>query len=143
MKPHGLRNTSCAASANVTNAAGANVMPGRPQKLRYTSRSMNPSASPNGEHGISPRNRVLVTGGAGFIGSAVVWGLNRRGCTDIVIADRASHSDRQQNLRSLQFSAFVPAEELLARLATGSLGKFDYVFHLGACSSTSEKNREY
>jgi ADP-L-glycero-D-manno-heptose 6-epimerase len=104
---------------------------------------MNQPASSKNNHGIPPRSRVLVTGGAGFIGSAIVWGLNRQGCTDIVIADRAGRGDRAENLRSLQFRDFVAADELLARLATGSLGKFDYAFHLGACSSTTETNKDY
>jgi ADP-L-glycero-D-manno-heptose 6-epimerase len=95
------------------------------------------------ESSVWPRSRVLVTGGAGFIGSALVWGLNQRGCTDVVIADRAGHADRQHNLCCLHFSEYVSAETLLERLASGSLGKFDYALHLGACSSTTETDADY
>src|ERR1700675_3407266 len=94
--------------------------------------------SPYNANSVWPRSRVLVTGGGGFIGSALVWGLNQRGCADVVIADSASQADRAQNLRCLRFSEYIDPQTLLARLASGALGKFDYVFHLGACSSTTE-----
>jgi ADP-L-glycero-D-manno-heptose 6-epimerase len=90
-----------------------------------------------------PRSRALVTGGAGFIGSALVWGLNQRDCADVVIADHAAAADRKQNLRGLRISEYTDAGTLLARLSTGSLGKLDFVFHLGACSSTTETDTDY
>jgi len=87
--------------------------------------------------------RVLVTGGGGFIGSALVWELNRRGCADIVIADSAPEAERTRYLRHLIFAAYIQPEQTLSRLSAGKLGKFDFAFHLGACSSTTEANREY
>jgi ADP-L-glycero-D-manno-heptose 6-epimerase len=87
--------------------------------------------------------RVIVTGGAGFIGSVLVWELNRRGCSDIVIADFAERSEERGNLAGLHYSEFLDAGELHARLASGSLGKIDFIFHLGACSSTTETNEKY
>lgn len=92
---------------------------------------------------IWPRSRVLVTGGAGFIGSAVAWALNRNGCTDIVIADPASRAERRQNLEPLCFTDYLEPGEMLSRYATGSLGKFDFIFHIGACSSTTETDEDY
>ena len=101
------------------------------------------SSSAGSESNVWPRSRVLVTGGAGFIGSALVWGLNQRGCTDVTIVDRAPQADRQENLRGLRFSNYTDAESLPARLSGGALGKFDYAFHLGACSSTTETDTGY
>jgi ADP-L-glycero-D-manno-heptose 6-epimerase len=82
--------------------------------------------------------RVLVTGGAGFIGSALVWALNRRGCDRIVVCDRLGTDERWRNLTPLRFADYVEADDLLPRLSGGALGKFDLVLHMGACSSTTE-----
>jgi len=89
------------------------------------------------------RARVLVTGGAGFIGSALVWELNRRGCERIVIADFLETSEKWRNLAPLAFEDYLEADDLLARLASKSLGRFDVVLHMGACSSTTERNAAY
>jgi ADP-L-glycero-D-manno-heptose 6-epimerase len=90
-----------------------------------------------------PHSRVLVTGGAGFIGSILVGELNRRGCSNVVIADFPAQGEKSRNLAGLQRIEEVEPGALLARLSSGSLGKFDFVFHLGACSSTTETNEEY
>jgi ADP-L-glycero-D-manno-heptose 6-epimerase len=87
--------------------------------------------------------RVLVTGGAGFIGSALVWALNERGCENLVISDRLSTDEKWRNLTPLRFADYVEADDLRPRLASGALGKFDCVLHLGACSATTERDATY
>ena len=84
--------------------------------------------------------RVLVTGGAGFIGSALVWALNRHGCERIVVCDRLGTDEKWRNLTPLRFADYVEADDLLPRLQNGALGKFDLILHLGACSSTTERD---
>jgi ADP-L-glycero-D-manno-heptose 6-epimerase len=85
-------------------------------------------------------SRVLVTGGAGFIGSALVWALNRRGCEDIVVCDRLGTDEKWRNLTPLRFAEFVEADDLRLRLQSGALKNFDLILHMGACSSTTERD---
>jgi ADP-L-glycero-D-manno-heptose 6-epimerase len=87
--------------------------------------------------------RVLVTGGAGFIGSALIWALNRRGCENIVVCDRLGTDEKRRNLTPLRFADYVDADVLQSRLQSGALGKFDLILHMGACSSTTETNESF
>src|SRR6218665_3926950 len=82
--------------------------------------------------------RVLVTGGAGFIGSALVWALNQQGMDRIVVADRLGQDEKWRNLVPLRFEDYLEADDLFVRLESGALGDFDLVLHLGACSATTE-----
>jgi ADP-L-glycero-D-manno-heptose 6-epimerase len=93
----------------------------------------------------SSNSRILVTGGAGFIGSALVWELNRRGCENIVIADKLGTDEKWRNLVPLRFVDYVDGDDLLKRINAdaNALGAFQVVFHLGACSATTEKNSDY
>ena len=82
---------------------------------------------------------IVVTGGAGFIGSAIVAELNRRGQTDILIVDALGHSVKWKNLRALSFSDYAERDDFLNHVREGQIAdEVDTVFHMGACSSTTE-----
>ncbi|HZX67384.1 MAG TPA: ADP-glyceromanno-heptose 6-epimerase [Candidatus Elarobacter sp.] len=89
--------------------------------------------------------RVVVTGGAGLIGSALVWQLNREGVDDIVVVDRLGTSEKWRHLVPLRFADYLDAEEFFARIASepNAFGPIASVFHLGACSSTTERDASY
>jgi ADP-L-glycero-D-manno-heptose 6-epimerase len=94
---------------------------------------------------------IIVTGGAGFIGSAVVWRLNQLGMDDILIVDHLGSGQKWKNLDPLRFRDYLEKDEFLGLIGHDSRsilsgnGKngIDAVIHLGACSSTTEQDASY
>ena len=82
---------------------------------------------------------IVVTGGAGFIGSAIIAGLNARGISDILVVDQLGENQKWKNLRSLSFADYVEKDDFLVMAVEENLFEsIETVFHLGACSSTTE-----
>ena len=90
---------------------------------------------------MSENSRIVVTGGAGFIGSAIVWRLNQLGYDDIIIVDRLDKTDKWKNLPPLRFADYVDADDFVDDL--GDFRDVSFIFHLGACSSTTERDSDY
>jgi ADP-L-glycero-D-manno-heptose 6-epimerase len=86
----------------------------------------------------------IVTGGAGFIGSALVWRLNQAGIDDIVIVDDLGSSEKWKNLRQLRYADYVQRDVFLRMLEEDALPwSLTAVAHLGACSNTAERDAEF
>jgi len=87
---------------------------------------------------------IIVTGGAGFIGSALIAALNKRQITDILIVDQLGTDRKWKNLRNLSFADYVEKDDFLELVIEDKLdSSVDAVFHLGACSDTTETNASY
>ena len=88
-----------------------------------------------------PKQTIIVTGGAGFIGSAIVWRLNELGHDDILIVDRADETDKWKNLAPLKFADYIDADDFIDEVTLHK--DADAIFHMGACSSTTETDADY
>ena len=86
---------------------------------------------------------IIVTGGAGFIGSCVVRTLNDRGYNNIVIVDNIASTEKWKNLRNKKYLTYFHKDEFLPALLEETFDGIGAVIHLGACSSTTETDFDY
>ena len=87
---------------------------------------------------------IIVTGGAGFIGSAIIAALNSRGVDDILVVDGLGCDEKWKNLRNLSFADYVEKDDFLGMLVNEKMDSaVEAVFHLGACSTTTETDASY
>ena len=90
------------------------------------------------------REMIIVTGGAGFIGSAIVWKLNQQGEFNILIVDDLGKTDKWKNLRTLRFLDYIDKDVFLEKVLKGDFKSGVHaLIHMGACSDTTEQDADY
>lgn len=87
---------------------------------------------------------IIVTGGAGFIGSAIVWKLNQLGKTNIIIVDELGKDEKWKNLVGLKYEDFINKLEFIEQILDDVVPyNIEAIIHMGANSSTTEKDAEH
>ena len=87
---------------------------------------------------------IIVTGGAGFIGSAFIWKLNNEGIENILVVDELGKTEKWKNLAGRRFIDYIHKDEFLRNLSDSNKYKdIRAVIHMGACSSTTETDADF
>ena len=86
---------------------------------------------------------IVVTGGAGFIGSNLVRELVRRGYDEVAVVDDLTNGHKFANLVGCEIADYFDKDEFMARLKDGDLDKIEAIFHQGACAVTTEWDGRY
>lgn len=86
---------------------------------------------------------IILTGGAGFIGSCFLWKLNQEGVDDIIVVDELDCSDKWRNLLGKQFYDYIQKDDFLNLVHANKLPRPKAVIHMGACSSTTCTDAAY
>lgn len=88
---------------------------------------------------------LVITGGAGFIGSNIVRGLNERGITDLLVVDDLSDGNKCRNIQDCDFTDYMDKDAFLEKVKKNctSLAGVKAIFHEGACSDTMESDGKY
>ena len=86
---------------------------------------------------------IVVTGGAGFIGSAIVQELNGRGRTDLIVVDDIDHPEKEKNIASIKYQELRRKDTFLENVLNLDLKSIEAIIHMGACSSTTETDENF
>ncbi|MCG2712315.1 MAG: ADP-glyceromanno-heptose 6-epimerase [Candidatus Omnitrophica bacterium] len=86
---------------------------------------------------------IVLTGGAGFIGSCFLWKLNREGISDIIVVDDLDSTDKWKNLVGKQFLDYIQKDDFLRLILEDKLPEPSHIVHMGACSSTTCTDGDY
>src|SRR5882724_4794060 len=114
-------------------------MNGHPPRWWFRFRS---SATSNEGKGRRMSKLIVVTGAAGFIGRNIVAELNSRGVTDILLVDTLGTDEKWRNLVGLRYEEIVSPAEFLRQIENNRTGDIDAILHMGACSSTTERDAD-
>lgn len=85
---------------------------------------------------------IIVTGGAGFIGSCLIRTLNDAGYTDITVVDNICSTEKWRNLVNKKYTEYISRNDFIGRLGEFK-GKVSHIFHMGACSATTEQDFDF
>ena len=85
----------------------------------------------------------VVTGASGFIGRNLVAELNARGYDDLLLVDNLGSDEKWSNLRGLRFEDVLQPPEFINSLESGKFSNLDAILHIGACSSTTERDADF
>jgi len=88
---------------------------------------------------------IIITGAAGFIGSAIAWRLNQSGYRNLLLVDQIGSEATSKNLVGLFYTEFIDKVDFLSRVQAGKYDASNIaaLFHLGACSSTMEMDEQF
>ena len=86
---------------------------------------------------------IILTGGAGFIGSCFLWKLNREGIEDVIVVDHLDDSEKWRNLLGKKFKDYIQKDDFIRIVEENKLPKPDHIVHMGACSSTTLTDADY
>lgn len=86
---------------------------------------------------------VILTGGAGFIGSCFLAKLNKEGVFDIIVVDNLDSPEKKKNLLGKKFVEYIQKDEFLGILESGRIAGINKIVHMGACSSTILDDADY
>ncbi|MFH1665888.1 MAG: ADP-glyceromanno-heptose 6-epimerase [Candidatus Omnitrophota bacterium] len=86
---------------------------------------------------------IVLTGGAGFIGSCFLWKLNKEGIDDILVVDHLDGSEKWRNLLGKRFRDYIQKDDFIRMVAEHKIPEPSFVVHIGACSSTTLTDAGY
>ena len=86
---------------------------------------------------------IVVTGGAGFIGSAIAQAINERGRTDLIIVDDIDHPEKEKNIALIKYHELRRKDAFLENILNLDLKSIEAIIHMGACSSTTEMSKNF